>query len=1462
MIRLRCLRTDLLSFVFLLLPPTFLAFPAFAQSDDAPAAGARITQVIDESSLVTLRGNTHPLARAKYDHGPAWDSMPANRLLLVLKRSAAQEAALETYLQAVQNSSQPSYHEWLTPDEFGRRFGVSDADLATIQSWLRSHGFQVSRVTSSRMAIEFSGTAGQVRSTFHTRIHRYVVNGEPHWANASDPQIPSALEPVIAGLAEMSDFVPRAQFVRAPSRVAGLADGRLQPNYTVGSATNGYEMYVGPADAATIYEIPNRYNAHLTGPAYDGSGVTIGIAGDSNIDVTQNAHYRATFGLPAKSLQVVVDGNDPGENGDAVEAYLDTEVSGGIAPNADVILYTAANTYVDAGLWLAILRALDDNQADILNVSFGNCEYHLGAAGNQFVNNLWQQAAAQGISVTVSTGDSGSAGCDDPNTEWEAKSGFGVNGIASTPNDIAVGGTDFDVLYSNFPSSFTSYVDVSNQFANHRSALDYIPEEPWNDSTYPGHNGTIAENMGWGGTPYYADQTIAAGGGGVSSCAILAQGYCNSGYPVPAWQSNVAVNPSGRNVPDVSFLAGNGLYGAAWGLCTDQDYNSSGNKIADCAGTPSTGNHFNLTGVGGTSAAAPTFAGILALLDQKAGGRLGQADSVIYALAKSNGSVFHSITTGNNSVFCKAGTSACALNSEGYTFMTGYNAGGSYNLAAGLGSVDAGMLIGSWSSVGFTPTTSRLTLNGGTAALHLTHGGKVNVDVSVTGSGGTPAGGVALVDNLSPATQPNSGSIGTLTLTGGTAKGTSDSLPGGSYKVMAHYGGNGAFAASDSNSIPVTVAPEESATALTVRGVYDPATGKLSSSPRYGYISVIDAQPYGKSASLANPNGPATGQVTFMDGDQPFATVPVASDGVAELLTTTLPAGENNLTAVYSGDPSFEPSTSGSASVRLPHAFTSIATPQTNIAEGFITAGAPVTFTTNLTNLDSDGAAPSGTVTFATQNTVLGTAPIKGTSGAPGVPATGSIAFTTTRIPAGNLEVTAQYNGDANYRASEPSKPVGFGVNPAESTLRVTPVSKLPINEPSQIVARVRGVPGLPTPTGTVNIVTQGTTTLNGNTPPTGKIVDGTATVTIPAYSLPVGRSILAAGYSGDDYYRGSSATIVVTAGATGTLSPEITITPASATIDSFPFSLTVNVDGAKGYSAPTGFVSLVAPGIAFGYTALTNGQVTFSIPVDRLPIGATSTLTAAYTGNSRYASVTATAQVTVADAKSYPNIEIIPAYTAIVTNQSLSVKVYVDISDATPNPTGTVTLSSGSYTSQPARLVNRAVTITIPPNSLAIGTANLVAKYSGDASFYSGSISTSVTVDPPGPAFNVSATNVSMEAGQTKNSTSAITITPVNGFHGDVALSATLQSSLPPNPQHLPTVSIEGSPVVLNGTAAGTATMVVTADPNTHGDFTYQIVATSPTTSRYTTVQVIVRPAPPSDSRRIPLQKPRPSSP
>ena len=391
--------------------------PLSAQADQA-SSSPLITAPIVNSVLSPLKANTHPLPK-RFDAGTATETMPAQHLLLLLKRSPAQEAALERYLTRVQDPASPDHHKFLTPAQFGR-YGANDQDLTAIVAWLQSQGFVVDKTNQARTMVEFSGNVGQLNQAFHTSIHRYVVNGNEHLAAANKPTIPAALAPAIAALSSLSDFGrPRPQHTtpQAVEYNAKTHQGKLSSRFNNPVGNNEYQLLVGPADAATIYDLTPVYALKDSqNRALTGQGVTIGIVGDASLYSGDIDDYRAAFGLPALTPNVVFAGTFPPQQGaplnsSEVEALLDVEISGAIAPGAAINYYTAADSSFQSGVALAILQALEDNQVNILNLSFSECEAYLE---NDFALASWQQAAAQGITVTVSSGDNGSAGCDDP----------------------------------------------------------------------------------------------------------------------------------------------------------------------------------------------------------------------------------------------------------------------------------------------------------------------------------------------------------------------------------------------------------------------------------------------------------------------------------------------------------------------------------------------------------------------------------------------------------------------------------------------------------------------------------------------------------------------------------------------------------------------------------------------------------------------------------------------------------------------------------------------------------------------------------------------------------------------------------------------------------------------------------------------------------------------------------------
>ncbi len=319
----------------------FLVFVLNATAQ-ASNVQSRITQEVNDSQRTVLRGNTHPLARAEFDRGPAPSTLAMDRMMLVLKRSPAQEAALEKLMAEQQDRSSPNFHKWLTPAEFGQAFGPSDQDIQKITSWLELHGFQVATVSNGRGIIEFSGTAAQVEAAFHAPIHRFVVNGEEHWANANDPDIPVALTPVVGGVATLHNFFPKpmSHVMRPSSRVqsaAGVASVMPQVTFNTSSPC-GLTVVdqcfgIGPTDFATIYNVQPLWNAGI-----DGSGETIAVVTDSNINIQDVRDFRGIFGLPAKDPIVTLNGTNPGPNGDEIEAVLDVEWAGAVARNATINL--------------------------------------------------------------------------------------------------------------------------------------------------------------------------------------------------------------------------------------------------------------------------------------------------------------------------------------------------------------------------------------------------------------------------------------------------------------------------------------------------------------------------------------------------------------------------------------------------------------------------------------------------------------------------------------------------------------------------------------------------------------------------------------------------------------------------------------------------------------------------------------------------------------------------------------------------------------------------------------------------------------------------------------------------------------------------------------------------------------------------------------------------------------------
>ncbi len=1160
----------------MMVAPATWAAPRNSAVHAAPSlATARVQGPANDAVRTVLHGNVHPRIQSgaglpSIDEGVVENSLPAGRMLLLLQRSASQEAALKDFIQDAHTPGNPAFHEWLTPEDFGRIYGPADSDVEAITGWLESHGLTINRVHAGRVAIEFSGSAGQVSAAFSTQIHRYQVNGAMHMANVTDPSVPVALAPVIKGLASVSDFHPQSHLKILGQAQFNPKTHQATPQWTYPTG-GGVNFVMGPGDFAAQYDINPVYSSGITG-----TGQAIAIISESNVDLSLVQAYQTLFGLSSSLPQVVVDGADPGVNGAATEAYLDLEIAGAVAPGAAVILYTSAGTTMSNGLALAAVRAVEDDQASVISVSYGECELELGQSGNAFWNALWQQAAAQGQTVFVSSGDGGSAGCDNFDSQSMAYSGLQVNGLASTPYNVAVGGTDF--YYSQFAGStsvvnaqLSTYWSLSSSTAPVVSLKQYIPEQVWNDF--------FGFNLYNNGSPATMPLELIVGGGGGGSNAALYPSGSGQGYAKPSWQTGNGVPAdSVRDIPDVSLFAANGYnfsyypFCASPGDCSGANLNSNGAVI--------------ITGLGGTSVSSPAMAGIQALVNQSIGSWQGQADFIYYPLASQHSAVFHDVTVGGNQVLCYPGSLNCvvgssaATNSIGYNVENGYAAGTGYDLATGLGSVDVAKLIQYWNTVTLTPTTTTLSVN----PTSMVHGTTTTISGTVarTSGSGTPSGSVSLTGNDG---LTHSTSIYDPSLTAGNFYALVDNLPGGTYQLTANYGGDGTFAASKSAPVTVTVTPENDT--LVTSGYawnpYDLYLYSLSSGITlpYGAQIYLDAVPTSVNATIANQPTAATGSVVFTDTLGTLitnSTQPLNGAGMAEWSTGVFAPGNHTISESYSGDASYNPSTATTAA-----SFTVIQGSTSLVVKPLVTsvtAGASVAVDVQLTTgyLSLYGVPPSGNVTVTLGGKSL-TAPWQAFGATSDASLEAVVTF--TNVAAGILPVTASYAGDGNWLGSAAN-----GGTVIALSSKLTPTATLTSSLTSvasgqtfNLTATVVGVSGYPTPTGTVLFLSD-----NQSFSAYATLSSGVATLAVPGYQAANGTNVFTAVYQGDaNYNKAASNPVNITVSQSDfsftTQNPALSISLSGSgistlmltPINGFSGSVTLTV------SAPTGITASLA---------------------------------------------------------------------------------------------------------------------------------------------------------------------------------------------------------------------------------------------------------------------------------------------
>jgi len=703
-----------------------------------------ITAPIDESQLITLSGNTPPAAlQSKNDRGPVADDLRFDHLLLTLKGSPASEGALAKLIDDMHNPDSPQYHQWLTSEQLGAQFGLAPADIDTISHWLQSHGFTINRVYKNSLIIDFAGTGGQIREAFHTEIHNLILpNGEKHLANIRDPQIPAALAPAIEGVASLHDFFARSRAAIRGPVAYDRANNIWQPRFNVKFQGFTYHV-VSPYDFATIYNVLPLWRRGFTG-----KGVTIALIEDTNLAHPSDwSTFRDTFDLgkftQGNFKQVYPECPNPGANGDEIEAALDVEWSSATAPDANIELAACPDTRTSSGLDRAIIGLLETAPPDIISDSYGLCETVTGHAEVALENREEQMATALGVTFFIAQGDTGADECAPVERPFYSILGINSGDNTASAYSVDVGGTDFMAQYNSDANAIpvSDYWNAKNNPDTLASARSYIPEIPWNDGCTSeliysdpliGNTDHSYGPDGFCNTKLGSEFVIdVSGSGGPSTCFTgkpsipgVVSGTCK-GNPKPVWQTGVPGIPQDglRDQPDLSFFASNGVWGSFYVECfSDKRFGGT-----DC--TPYKDAIF--LGGGGTSFSSPAMAGIQALIDQKHG-KQGNANYVYYALAAKqfqrkgtaacNASqttgdlpapscVFNDITRGDMDIPCGENKHGVSYNCFGTgkdiigelsTSVTqgepAYPATVGYDLATGLGSVNAATLFDSWPS--------------------------------------------------------------------------------------------------------------------------------------------------------------------------------------------------------------------------------------------------------------------------------------------------------------------------------------------------------------------------------------------------------------------------------------------------------------------------------------------------------------------------------------------------------------------------------------------------------------------------------------------------------------------------------------------------------------------------------------------------------------------------------------------
>jgi subtilase family serine protease len=718
---------------------TGAAVPALASVPSTPAAEALVRAPIDDTNVITVRGELSALVASSKDLGAVDDRLALPHMQLILKRSPARQAALDKLVSDQLKSGTAVFHKWVEPSELFNAFGPAQSDIDKTVAWLTSHGFTVNRVSATGMVIDFSGTARQAQDAFHTEIHNLTRAGNAHIANIREPAIPAALSDVVTGVT-LHNFFPKPTMrsIGVAQRDTGTGKWKITkpgPNFVTPQTADGIFQAIGPNDFTLIYNV-NQARAGFSGTGgapLTGIGATVAVIDDSSIHPKDWTTFRTTFGFTsfAGKLSLQNPGNcgNPGFNTNESEADLDAEYASISAPDANVIQASCPDSNTTFGVFTALENMVAlGTPAQTISISFGSCEAAEGTTFLEAWNQAAEEGAAEGLSIFVSSGDGGPDTCDNHDSAPFSTSGIGANGLASGPYVTAVGGTDF---YDTALGEGSTYFSAKNR-PGLVTALSYVPEIAWNDTC---------------ASPILRQVRAAKG----LTTATTSVGYCNDSdgrnflgigagsgapsnvYAKPDWQTlNVPGVPNDgvRDLPDVSLFAANGLWGHFYVFC-GSDPATGGSPCRVHNGADILGN-----AAGGTSFASPAFAGIMVLETQLRGElqnargpvRIGNVAPRLYQIAAaqfstgtslalcnstlgnkiSSACVFNNVTANTNDVPCEKGTPNCYTNklstvglgvlseNPGRDEVDAFPATPGYSLATGLGTVNATNLLSTY----------------------------------------------------------------------------------------------------------------------------------------------------------------------------------------------------------------------------------------------------------------------------------------------------------------------------------------------------------------------------------------------------------------------------------------------------------------------------------------------------------------------------------------------------------------------------------------------------------------------------------------------------------------------------------------------------------------------------------------------------------------------------------------------